>query len=315
MILAIDIGNTNIVIGCCADGQVIFRERVSTNPTATVLEYAAMLKMAFDMNRADITAVDGAILSSVVPAVTLTMRDAVHKYLHLTPLVVGPGIKTGLRIHIDNPAQLGSDLVVDAVAGIHHYPLPQIIIDMGTATTVSVLDAEGGYRGGMILPGVAVSHDALASRTAQLPKVAFELPKHTIGTNSVDCLKSGLLYGNAGALDGLIDRINAELNAPCTVVATGGLASVIAPLCRNKIILDDDLLLKGLSILFEKKQTEKLKTPRRFKSIQYTQKARRFSCSACFLYVRLYAEPPSFRLFQKCRLNSRVRLVFRQSVA
>ena len=155
MILAIDIGNTNIVIGCCADGQVIFRERVSTNPTATVLEYAAMLKMAFDMNRADITAVDGAILSSVVPAVTLTMRDAVHKYLHLTPLVVGPGIKTGLRIHIDNPAQLGSDLVVDAVAGIHHYPLPQIIIDMGTATTVSVLDAEGGYRGGMILPGVA----------------------------------------------------------------------------------------------------------------------------------------------------------------
>lgn len=182
MILAIDIGNTNIVIGCCADGQVIFRERVSTNPTATVLEYAAMLKMAFDMNREDITAVDGAILSSVVPAVTLTMRDAVHKYLHLTPLVVGPGIKTGLRIHIDNPAQLGSDLVVDAVAGIHHYPLPQIIIDMGTATTVSVLDAEGGYRGGMILPGVAVSHDALASRTAQLPKVAFELPKHTIGT-------------------------------------------------------------------------------------------------------------------------------------
>ena len=141
---------------------------------------------------------------------------------------------------------------MDAVAGIHHYPLPQIIIDMGTATTVSVLDAEGGYRGGMILPGVAVSHDALASRTAQLPKVAFELPKHTIGTNSVDCLKSGLLYGNAGALDGLIDRINAELNTPCTVVATGGLSSVIAPLCRNKIILDDDLLLKGLSILFEK---------------------------------------------------------------
>lgn len=208
-----------MVIGCCADGQVIFRERVSTNPTATVLEYAAMLKMAFDMNRADITAVDGAILSSVVPAVTLTMRDAVHKYLHLTPLVVGPGIKTGLRIHIDNPAQLGSDLVVDGRRGASiTIPSRRSIIDMGTATTVSVLDAEGGYRGGMILPGVTVSHDALASRTAQLPKVAFELPKHTIGTNSVDCLKSGLLYGNAGALDGLIDRINAELNTPCTVV-------------------------------------------------------------------------------------------------
>ena len=126
MILAIDIGNTNIVIGCCADGQVIFRERVSTNPTATVLEYAAMLKMAFDMNRADITAVDGAILSSVVPAVTLTMRDAVHKYLHLTPLVVGPGIKTGLNILLDNPASVGSDLVVGAVAALHEYKPPLI---------------------------------------------------------------------------------------------------------------------------------------------------------------------------------------------
>ena len=173
MILAIDIGNTNIVIGCCADGQVIFRERVSTNPTATVLEYAAMLKMAFDMNRADITAVDGAILSSVVPAVTLTMRDAVHKYLHLTPLVVGPGIKTGLRIHIDNPAQLGSDLVVDAVAGIHHYPLPQIIIDMGTATTFSVIDQHGFYVGGMITAGMAISAEALVRSTSQLSKVDF----------------------------------------------------------------------------------------------------------------------------------------------
>ena len=141
---------------------------------------------------------------------------------------------------------------MDAVAGIRNYPLPQIIIDMGTATTLSVIDRNGGYRGGMILPGVAVSHEALISRAAQLSKIAFELPKTTIGTNTIDCLKSGLLYGNAGALDGLIDRINAELGEPCTVIATGGLSGVIAPLCRNKIILDDDLLLKGLLILYEK---------------------------------------------------------------
>ena len=143
-------------------------------------------------------------------------------------------------------------IVVDAVAGIHNYPLPQIIIDMGTATTVSVIDREGNYRGGMILPGVVVSSDSLISRTAQLQKVAFEVPKNLIGRNTIDCMKSGILYGNAGALDGLIDRINAELDEPCTVIATGGLAGVITPLCRNKILLDDDLLLKGLLLLYNK---------------------------------------------------------------
>lgn len=252
MILAIDIGNTNIVLGCCRGEEVIFRERVSTVHTSTVLEYAAMLKTAFEMNGVFPEDIHGAIISSVVPAVTTTMKAAVEKYVHTTPLVVGPGIKTGLRIHIDNPAQLGSDLVVDAVAGIHNYPLPQIIIDMGTATTISVLDKDGGYRGGMILPGVVVSHDSLISRTAQLQKIAFEVPKNLIGRNTIDCMKSGILYGNAGALDGLIDRISDEIGEPCTVIATGGLSGVIAPLCRNKIILDDDLLLKGLLILYNK---------------------------------------------------------------
>ena len=252
MLLALDVGNTNIVIGFLDESGIRNIARLETDRDKTAHEYAISLRQVIEFSGIAPEDIDGAILSSVVPPINGALIAAVRMITGIRPLVVGPGIKTGLRIHIDNPAQLGSDLVVDAVAGIHHYPLPQIIIDMGTATTVSVLDAEGGYRGGMILPGVAVSHDALASRTAQLPKVAFELPKHTIGTNSVDCLKSGLLYGNAGALDGLIDRINAELNTPCTVVATGGLSSVIAPLCRNKIILDDDLLLKGLSILFEK---------------------------------------------------------------
>lgn len=252
MILAIDIGNTNIVLGCCRGEEILFRERLSTVHTSTVLEYAAMLRTAFEMNGITPDDIHGAILSSVVPSLTATIKAAVEKYIHVTPLIVGPGIKTGLKIRIDNPAQLGSDMVVAAVAGLQLYSLPQILIDMGTATTISVLDETGAYRGGMILPGVAISHDSLIRETAQLQKVSFEMPKTLIGRNTVDCMKSGLLYGTAGSLDGLIERINEELEATCTVVATGGLSSVITPLCRNKIHVDDDLLLKGLLILYNK---------------------------------------------------------------
>ena len=252
MILAIDIGNTNIVIGCFDDKKIIFRERLSTNHTATVLEYVVTIKTAFEMNGIEKADITGSIISSVVPAVTSTVKTAVEKYINLTPLIIGPGIKTGLSIMIDNPSQLGSDLVVDAVAGISEYPTPLIIIDMGTATTVSVIDGDKQYIGGMIIPGLAVSHDALISRTSQLSKIAFEKPKKVIGSNTVDCIKSGLLYGNAGTLDGLIERINDELNETCTVVATGGLSTVIAPLCKHEIIIDEDLLLKGLMKIYER---------------------------------------------------------------
>ncbi len=254
MILAIDIGNTNIVLGCCRGDEILFRDRISTDQTATALEYAALIKTAFEMNGVKPEHVRGAIISSVVPSVTGTLRTAVQRLVGTDPMVVGPGIKTGLSILIDNPAQLGSDLVVDAVAGLAEYPLPLIIVDMGTATTLSVLDGKGNYLGGMIVPGVAVMHDSLISRTAQLPKIALEPPKRLIGKNTVECLKSGILYGNAGVLDGLIDRIQAEMGGGCTVVATGGLAGVIAPLCRNPIILDDNLLLKGLLRIYRKNE-------------------------------------------------------------
>ncbi len=252
MILAIDIGNTNIVIGCFDDNKIIFRERLSTNHTATVLEYVVTIKTAFEMNDIQKEDITGSIISSVVPAVTNTVKTAVEKYLNINSLIIGPGIKTGLSIMIDNPSQLGSDLVVDAVAGISEYPTPLIIIDMGTATTVSVIDKNKQYIGGMIIPGLAVSHDALISRTSQLSKIAFETPKKVIGSNTVDCIKSGLLYGNAGMLDGLIERINDELKEKCTVVATGGLSTVIAPLCKHDIIIDEDLLLKGLMKIYAK---------------------------------------------------------------
>lgn len=255
MIIAVDIGNTNIVLGCAENNRILFRERIATNQTATDLEYAVKIRAALDMNGINFGTIDGAIISSVVPSVTNTVKAAIVKLTGVKVMVVGPGIKTGLSIMIDNPAQLGSDLVVDAVAGIQEYPVPLIIIDMGTATTLSVIDKNRSYLGGMIMTGMAVSTDALISRTAQLPKIAFDPPKKTIGTNTVDCLKSGIMFSNACAIDGLIERIEEELGEKCTVVATGGLSGVVIPLCRRSdIILDDILLLKGLMIIYNKNQ-------------------------------------------------------------
>jgi type III pantothenate kinase len=169
-------------------------------------------------------------------------------------LVVGPGVKTGLRILLDNPAQLGSDRVADAVGAIDLYPTPLILIDMGTATTVSVIDREKNFLGGLIIPGLRVSLESLASRTSQLPTISLTPAKKVIGTNTVDCMKSGILYGTASSMDGIIRRIRDDTGEEHTVTATGGLAKTVVPLCHEKIILDDDLLLKGLSVIYEKNQ-------------------------------------------------------------
>ena len=252
MILTIDIGNTNIVIGCFDGKRLCFLERFETNQRWAALEYGVIFRETFSLYGIDASAVEGGIISSVVPSVTDTVKLAAERFTGSRFLVVGPGIKTGIKLAVDNPAQQGSDLVVAAVAAVHDYPAPQILIDMGTATTVSVIDKSGAFIGKMILPGVMVSLDALSSRAAQLPKVSLDPPKKLIGSNTVDSMKSGILYGNAGALDGLIDRIQEELGEPCTLIATGGLAGVIAPLCRNRILVDEDLLLRGLLLLYEK---------------------------------------------------------------
>ena len=252
MILTIDIGNTNIVMGCFHKDQLLFLERFSTEQESTSLEYATIIREMLDLHEIKPSKIQGGIISSVVPSVTNTVREAAEKFTGARMLVVGPGIKTGIQLAVDNPAQQGSDLIVGAVAGVHSYPVPQIIIDMGTATTVSVINRDKAYIGKMILPGVAVSLNALSGKAAQLPYISLEKPKKLIGSNTVDSMKSGILYGNAGAMDGLIDRINEELGEECTVIATGGLAGVITPLCRHEIILDEDLLLKGLLILYYK---------------------------------------------------------------
>lgn len=252
MILAIDVGNTNIVIGCCEGKSIKFVERISTKPDNTVLEYAVSFKTVLELYGIDPQSIDGAIISSVVPSVTYTISSAVKKIVGVEAKVIGPGIKTGVNIVIDNPAQLGSDLVVDAAAGIAEYPLPLIIFDMGTATTASVIDKNGNYLGGMIIPGVNISLNALTAGTSQLPRINLVPPKKVIGRNTVDCMKSGILFGTAASLDGIIDRIEAELGEKATVVATGGLAGSIIPYCNKKIILDDELLLKGLIVIYNK---------------------------------------------------------------
>lgn len=252
MILAIDIGNTNIVIGCCDDEKIYFIERLSTNYPKTELEYAISFKNVLELYGIDASQIEGGIISSVVPPITNIVRASVEKVLGKTVKIVGPGVKTGLNILMDNPAQVGSDRIVNAVAAINEYPAPLIIIDMGTATTFCVIDEKKNYIGGMILPGVRISLDALTSRTSQLSKISIEAPKKTIGKNTIDCMKSGIIHGNAACIDGMVKRIEHELVQKATVLATGGLARKIVPYCEQKILIDDELLLKGLRLIYNK---------------------------------------------------------------
>ena len=250
MILAFDIGNTNIVIGGFEKDKTIFLTRVATDLTKTEAEYAVLVKNILEIYRVERESIEGSIVSSVVPPLNNVLIRVMELICGKSPLVVGPGIKTGLNIASGDPRELGADLVVAAVAALQKYPKPQIILDLGTATTFSVLDSKGVFRGVVIYPGVMVSFDALASRTAQLPRISFDEPKQVI-------MQSGLIYGNAGMLDGLIERIEGELGETCTVIATGGLSGKIIPHCKRDIILDENLLLDGLRILYEKNQKKK----------------------------------------------------------
>lgn len=252
MILAIDMGNTNIVIGGIDNKQTYFTERITTNRVKTALEYAINIKSILEIHDIDKSQIEGAIMSSVVPPLNPTISSAVKKILGYHPKLVGSGMKTGMNILTDNPKSVGSDMIVDAVAAIRDYPCPLIIIDMGTATTLSVVDKKGNYIGGIIHPGLRVSLDSLTSRTAQLPSISLDIPSKVIGKNTVDCMRSGIMYGSAGMIDGIIERMEAELGEPATVVATGGLSRFVVPLCRHKVHYDAELLLKGLLILYEK---------------------------------------------------------------
>lgn len=256
MILAVDIGNSNIVLGCFEGERIHFIERLSTNQDSTSLEYTVLIKNILELNQLSNLSFQGGIISSVVPSVTQTVKDAMIRLTDAPVMVVGPGIRTGLKIMLDNPAQLGSDRVADAIAAIHEYPCPLIIIDMGTATTISVIDRDKNFLGGMIIPGLKVSLESLSMRTSQLPKISLDPPKKVVGSNTVDCMRSGILYGTAAGLDGSIERIEEELGEPCTVISTGGMAKTVVPFCRHKIIIDDLLLLKGLMLIYNKNKKD-----------------------------------------------------------
>ena len=254
MLLALDIGNTNITIGCYRNKELLFISRMATDRSRMEDQYAIELRDILDINGVSAADIDGSIISSVVPPLYASIAHAIKKITGTVPLSVGPGIRTGLNIRIDNPATLGADLVAGCVAALDRYPCPTIVIDMGTATTITVIDAHKNMLGGSILPGVGISLDALSSRTSQLPQISLEAPDHVIGTNTIACMASGSVFGTAAMIDGMCDRMENELGTPCTVVATGGLAHQIIPCCRRKVILDENLLLDGLRILYERNQ-------------------------------------------------------------
>jgi type III pantothenate kinase len=254
MILAVDIGNTNIVVGCIDGDRICFVERLSTVSTRTELEYAISFKTILELYGIQTSQLDGGIISSVVPPVTNIVKRSMRKILNRDVIVIGPGVKTGLNVVMDDPRQVGSDRIVNAVAVIHEYPVPAAIIDMGTATTICIVDGKKNYIGGAIIPGARISADTLTARTAQLPKISLEAPAKLIGKNTVDCMKSGVFFGNVALIDGMLDRMEEELGEKLTVVATGGLAKSLIPYCKHDIILDDELLLKGLKIIYEKNQ-------------------------------------------------------------
>lgn len=250
MIFTIDIGNSNIVLGGVKDDKIVFEARLRTEAPKTSDQYCVELKSLMEIYGVGIQEIEGTIIASVVPQVLNSIRTAVQKLTGKVPLVVGPGLKTGLNILLENPGQTGADLVVADVAALREHKPPLIVIDMGTATTMSVLDKNGAHIGGCIIPGVKVSMDALTEKTALLPGLQLDQPKRAIGRNTIDAMRSGIMLGTACMLDGMVERMEQELGSKTTVIATGGIAKFIVPLCKTPIIYDKDLLIKGLAALY-----------------------------------------------------------------
>ena len=250
MILTIDIGNSNIVLGGVRDDEIVFEARLRTEATKTSDQYCVDLKILLDVYGVRPEEIEGSIISSVVPQVLNSFQTAIKKLTGKTSLVVGPGIKTGLDIRLENPGQTGADLVVADVAALREHKPPLIVIDMGTATTISVLDQSGAHIGGCIIPGVRISMDALTNNTALLPGLQLDQPKRAIGRNTIDAMRSGIMMGTACMLDGMVERMEQELGYKTTVIATGGIAKFIVPLCKTPMIYDKNLLIKGLVALY-----------------------------------------------------------------
>lgn len=252
MILTIDIGNTNITLGGFEDDNLAFVARVSTDVSRTEDEYASKILSILAIHGVERDAIRGAIISSVVPPLNSVIKGAVRFVYGVEPIMVGPGIKTGINIHCDHPASVGADLICACVAAHHLYGSPSLIIDMGTATKMMVMDRRGTFIGVSIIPGVLMGLKALSAGTAQLPQVSLEAPSALVAKNTADCMRSGVIYGNASMIDGMIDRFREAMGEEVPVYATGGLASTVVGYCKHEITLDEYMVQKGLHILYQK---------------------------------------------------------------
>ena len=252
MILAIDVGNSETVLGTIEQGEILQIVRIHTRIDSTEAEYGIEFRQLLEYYGIDPREFEGAILSSVVPPVTEAIRAAVERLTGVGCMVVGPGMKTGINVRIDDPGSLAADLAVGAVAAVSAYGKPVIVLNLGTATTMLVVDEKGSFRGGAIMPGVRLGLRALSEGTSLLPEISVTPPKKVIATNTADAMRSGAVYATAGMLDGMIDRMEEEMGCPCRAVATGSLAEVILPCCRREILLDENLLMKGLWILYDR---------------------------------------------------------------
>lgn len=252
MLLVIDAGNTNITIGIYKNDNLLFVSRLATDRTLTEDQFAININSIFSLNNLKGTGFDGAVISSVVPEITSALENGVKKVTGKKPTVIGPGIKTGLNIRLDSPAELGADLAATAVGALSKYPLPCLILDLGTATKITVLDETGAFLGGAIAPGIKISLNALAMGASQLSQISLKAPKKAIGSNTTECMRSGIVYGTADMLDGICARMEKELSVPVkTIVATGGLCSIVEH-CTHPIVVDENLLLEGLKVIYEK---------------------------------------------------------------
>ncbi len=250
MILVVDMGNTHIELGIIDDDEIVLSKRIATDLNKTSAEYAVLLHSILEIKKVDVSKIEGAIISSVVPPLTYEVKEAIKEVAGVSPLIVGTGIKTGLKLKVEDPKIVGADLVVGSVAAVEEYGYPCLVVDMGTATTLVAIDAEGAFLGGAIWPGVSISLNALSDSAAKLPKIDLAAPKKVINSGTVESMQSGAVYGQASLIDGMVKKMKAELGYDTKVVATGGLAKLIVPYCETEIILDNNLMLKGLYIIY-----------------------------------------------------------------